>query len=119
MLTFDLDRPDTFEAEFTASRGTMGLTLRRPATDEYMTLASRYKLGTANPNWSGMLKHIADHWWVGFKDANDRSGSAIPNTPENRLKLLQVSEPLVSFILTQLRAEAGTDAEGNAASGSV
>lgn len=119
MLTFDMDRPDTFAAEFTVGRGTMGLTLRRPLTDEYMTLASKYKLGSTNPNWAGMLKHIADQWWVGFTDAQDRNGVLIDNTPENRLKLLQVSEPLVSFILTALRSEAGTDAEGNVVSGSV
>lgn len=114
MLRFQLKHPTTFEAVY---REQMTLTLLWPTTEE------RLKLGAAvdmkdQATYPDFIDHIARNVWVGFKgEIGDEEGNAIPDTPENRKALLQVSDELFNFIVQSILNTKGEEDEGKDASG--
>ena len=113
MIKFNMHAPSEVTAIYSAGGGTMTLTLKVPTTAERMTLTHLAKLlSTKSPEYEAMLRSIAETWWIAFTGACDETGEAIPDTSENRLKLLQMSMNLTSFVMESLTAESDKVAEG-------
>lgn len=90
-----------------------------PTTTEFHTAMAKYGIGGSRPDLTSCIRFIADNWWRDFKDIEQASsGEPIPNTPQNRVALLEEVPVLWAYINNKIADFSSWVDEGNGGSGS-
>lgn len=87
-----------------------------PALTELLRVQARYGLNTAQPDFSQYAREIAKRWFVEFRGCECDDGSAMPNTLENRVMLLE-NKAVFDLVAKALNDSGEWRAEGNAVAG--
>ncbi len=84
---------------------------------DFMKASRRFQLTTESPDSAGFAKHMAERWFLDFRNVEDEDGNALDNTLANRIIILDSTE-ISAWMVRTMTEIARWQEEGNADSGS-